>query len=75
LEPRFLKMNEEVTGRYREMIQGDNKRLFKLSIGDEEILLPKSVGDSVLRSRMQGNDVLTISRTKDLYEIRPALER
>lgn len=68
-------MNEEVTGRYREMIQGDNKRLFKLSIGDEEILLPKSVGDSVLRSRMQGNDVLTISRTKDLYEIRPALER
>jgi len=71
LEPRFLRMNEEVSGRYRDMIQGENKRMFQLSIGDEEILLPKSVGDSVLRSLNQGNYVLKISRTKDLYEIRP----
>jgi hypothetical protein len=71
LEPRFLNIGEEVSGRYHEMVRAANKMVFKLSIGDQEIYLPKDVGQSLLKSHLQGNERFKISRIKDLYEIKP----
>lgn len=72
---RILKVGEKVTGRYRDMTMGQSKKFFRLNIDDQEIYLPKDVGNSLLRSRQQGNEVFTIARTVDVYEIRPAMER
>jgi hypothetical protein len=72
---RILKVGEKVTGRYRDMTMGQSKKFFRLNIDDQEIYLPKDVGNSLLRSRQQGDEVFTIARTVDVYEIRPAMER
>ena len=48
--------------------------VFRVWIDDQEIYLPKSVGDSLLKSHQKGNDVFTILRTEDVYEIKPVME-
>ncbi len=72
---RILKVGEEVTGKYSDMTMGRSKKFFKLSIDDQEIYLPKDVGNSLLKSRRMGNEVFTISRTFDVYVIRPMASR
>ncbi len=70
---RILKVGEKVSGRYRNMTMGESKKFFKLDIDDQEIYLPKDVGNSLLRSRRMGNEEFTISRTFDVYEILPLM--
>jgi hypothetical protein len=74
MDARVLRKGEKVTGRYKEMQLGLSKKFFKLFIGDQEIYLPKDVGASLLKSREKGNEVFTIRRTNELYEIVPVLE-
>jgi len=71
LKPRFLKVGEEITGKYHNMYLGENKRLFRLHIGDEQIYLPRDVGISFRKFFGQGNDVFTIARNLFVYEIKP----
>lgn len=68
---RILKVGETVSGRCREMTLGQSKKFFRLNIDDQEIYLPKDVGNSLLKSRQMGNEEFTISRTVDVYEILP----
>lgn len=70
---RILKVGEKVTGRYRDMTMGQSKKFFRLNIDDQEIYLPKDVGNSLLKSRQKGDEMFTIARTVDVYEIRPAM--
>jgi hypothetical protein len=74
MDARVLRKGEKVTGRYREMHLGSSKKFFRLFIGDQEIYLPKDVGASLLKKREKGNEVFTIRRTNELYEIMPVLE-
>ncbi len=66
---RIMKVGEKVTGRYRDMTMGQSKKFFRLNIDDQEIYLPKDVGNSLLKSRQKGDEVFTIARTVDVYEI------
>jgi len=70
---RILKVGEKVTGRYRDMTMGQSKKFFRLNIDDQEIYLPKDVGNSLLKRRQEGNEEFTIARTVDVYEIRPMM--
>jgi hypothetical protein len=74
MDARVLRKGEKITGRYKEMQLGSSKKFFRLLIGDQEIYLPKDVGTSLLKSREKGNEVFTIRRTNELYEIVPVLE-
>lgn len=71
--PRILKVGERISGKYHGMTLDPDKRSFSLSLGDNEIYLPKDVGNSLLKRYQQGHDMFTISRTIDVYEIRPEL--
>lgn len=71
---RILKVGEKVTGRYKDMEMGQSKKFFRVKIDDQEIYLPKDVGNSLLKSRQQGNEAFTISRTVDVYEIKPMMK-
>ena len=66
---RILKVGEKVTGRYTDMTMGQSKKFFRLNIDDQEIYLPKDVGNSLLKSRQKGDEMFTIARTVDVYEI------
>ncbi len=70
---RILKVGEKVTGRCGNMTMGQSKKFFKLNIDDQEIYLPKDVGNSLLKRRQEGNEEFTIARTVDVYEIRPTM--
>lgn len=72
---RILKVGEKVTGRCGSITLGQSKKFFKLSIGDQEIYLPKDVGNSLLKRRQEGSEVFTIARTIDVYEIMPMIGR
>jgi hypothetical protein len=74
VQAKILRKGEGVTGRYRNMELGQSKKFFRVWIDDREIYLPKSVGDSLLKSHQKGNDVFTILRTEDVYEIKPVAE-
>jgi hypothetical protein len=73
MEARVLMIGEKISGKYQSMTLDPNKRSFRLSLGDHEIYLPKDVGNSLLKRYQQGIDTFTISRTIDVYEIRPEL--
>ncbi len=70
---KILKVGEKVTGLCRDITLGQSKKFFKLNIGDREIYLPKDVGNSLLKRRQEGNEVFTIARTIDVYEIMPMM--
>lgn len=74
MNPRILEAGEEITGRYSDITLGKSKKFFLLRVGDDEIFLPKHVGDSVLKSYIKGHDEFTIYRTKDVYEIKPIMK-
>jgi hypothetical protein len=74
VQAKILRKGEGITGRYMNMELGQSKKFFRVWIGDQEIYLPKSVGDSLLKSHQKGNEVFTIHRTEDVYEIRPVAE-
>jgi len=73
MEPRILKIGEKVTGRYRDMEMGKSRKFFRVKLDNEEFYLPKDVGNSLLVSHQKGNDLFTIQRQLDVYEIRPIL--
>ena len=73
MEPRILKIGEKVTGRYRDMEMGKSRKFFRVKLDNEEFYLPKDVGNSLLVSHEKGNDLFTIQRQLDVYEIRPIL--
>ncbi|MEI6103150.1 MAG: hypothetical protein WCP70_04325 [Methanothrix sp.] len=73
MEPRILKIGEKVTGRYRDMEMGKSRKFFRVKLDNEEFYLPKDVGNSLLVSHQKGNDIFTIQRQLDVYEIRPLL--
>ena len=73
MEPRILKIGEKVTGRYRDMEMGKSRKFFRVKLDNEEFYLPKDVGNSLLVSHQKGNDLFTIHRQLDVYEIRPIL--
>jgi hypothetical protein len=73
MEPRILKIGEKVTGRYRDMEMGESRKFFRVKLDNEEFYLPKDVGNSLLMSHQKGNDLFTIQRQLDVYEIRPIL--
>ena len=73
MEPRILKIGEKVTGRYRDMEMGKSRKFFRVKLDNEEFYLPKDVGNSLLVSHEKGNDLFTIQRQLDVYEIRPLL--
>jgi hypothetical protein len=75
VNPRILKVGEKVTGKYSDMALGQSKKFYQLKIGNEKIYLPKDVGNSVLKSRLEGYNEFTITRTYDVYEIKPLLNR
>ncbi|MDM7938735.1 MAG: hypothetical protein QUS07_00135 [Methanothrix sp.] len=72
--PRILKIGEKVSGRYRDMEMGRSKKSFLVRLDNEEFLLPKDVGNSLMESRRKGYDVFTIQRRLDVYEIRPVVK-
>ena len=74
MNPRILKVGEKVTGKYKDMALGQSKKFFQLKIGNEEIYLPKDVGNSVLKSHLKGYNEFTITRTYDVYEIEPLIK-
>jgi len=74
MEPRILKVGEKVSGKYKDMQMGQNKKFFKVWIGDEEFYLPKDVGASLLKSHRRGYETFTIRRALDVYEITPIAE-
>ncbi|MDQ1283390.1 MAG: hypothetical protein QG666_1182 [Euryarchaeota archaeon] len=71
MEPRILKIGEKVSGRYRDMELGKSRKFFRVKLDDEEFYLPKDVGTTLLTSHQKGNDIFTIQRQLDVYEIRP----
>jgi len=71
MEPRILKIGEKVSGRYRDMELGKSRKFFRVRLDDEEFYLPKDVGTTLLTSHQKGNDMFTIQRQLDVYEIRP----
>lgn len=71
MEPRILKIGEKVTGRYSGMEMGESQKFFRVKLGIEEFYLPKDVGNSLLKSHQMGNEMFTIQRQLDVYEIRP----
>ncbi len=71
MQPRVLKIGEKVTGKYRDMEMGKSRKFFRVKLDDEEFYLPKDVGNSLLASRQKGNEIFTIQRQLDVYEIRP----
>ena len=71
MEPRILKIGEKVSGRYRDMELGRSRKFFRVRLDDEEFYLPKDVGTTLLTSHQKGNDIFTIQRQLDVYEIRP----
>jgi hypothetical protein len=71
MEPRILKDGEKVTGRYRNIEMGKSKRSFRVRLGNEVFYLPKNVGDSLQKSHQKGNEMFTIQRRLDVYEIMP----
>jgi hypothetical protein len=73
MEPRILNIGEKVTGRYRDMEMGKSRKFFRVKLDNEEFYLPKDVGNSLLVSHQKGNDLFTIQRQLDVYEIRPLL--
>ncbi len=73
MEPRILKIGEKVTGRYRDMEMGKSRKFFRVKLDSEEFYLPKDVGNSLLASHLKGNEMFTIQRQLDVYEIRPIL--
>jgi hypothetical protein len=75
VNPRILKVGEKVTGKYKDMALGPSKKFFQLKIGKEEIYLPKDVGNSVLKSRLKGDNEFIITRTYDVYEIKPLIKQ
>ncbi len=75
MNPRILKVGEKVTGKYKDLTLGPSKKFFHLTIGNEEIYLPKDVGNSVLKSRLKGHNQFTITRTYDVYEIKPLVKQ
>ena len=74
MNPRILKVGEKVTGKYKDIALGPSKKFFQLKIGNEKIYLPKDVGNSVLKSRLKGYNEFTITRTYDVYEIKPLIK-
>jgi len=74
MEPRILKIGEEVSGKYKDMQLGQNKKFFRVRIGNEEFYLPKDVGASLLKSHQRGYETFTIRRALDVYEITPIAE-
>jgi hypothetical protein len=73
MEPRILNIGEKVTGRYRDMEMGKSQKFYRVKLDNEEFYLPKDVGNSLLQSHEKGNDIFTIQRQLDVYEIRPIL--
>jgi hypothetical protein len=73
MEPRILNIGEKVTGRYRDMEMGKSRKFYRVKLDNEEFYLPKDVGNSLLQSHEKGNDIFTIQRQLDVYEIRPIL--
>lgn len=71
MEPRILKIGEKVTGRYQDMEMGKSRKFFRVKLDNEEFYLPKDVGNSLLKSHQMGNEMFTIQRQLDVYEIRP----
>lgn len=71
MQPRVLKISEKVTGKYRDMEMGKSRKFFRVRLDNEEFYLPKDVGNSLLASRQKGNEIFTIQRQLDVYEIRP----
>ena len=71
MEPRILKIGEKITGRYSSMEMGKSQKFFRVKLGSEEFYLPKDVGNSLLKSHQMGNEMFTIQRQLDVYEIRP----
>lgn len=71
MQPRVLKIGEKVTGKYRDMEMGKSRKFFRVKLDNEEFYLPKDVGNSLLASCQKGNEVFTIQRQLDVYEIRP----
>lgn len=71
MQPRVLKIGEKVTGKYRDMEMGKSRKFFRVKLDNEEFYLPKDVGNSLLASRQKGNEIFTICRQLDVYEIRP----
>ncbi len=71
MEPRILKIGEKVTGRYSSMEMGQSHKFFRVKLGSEEFYLPKDVGNSLLKSHEMGNQMFTIQRQLDVYEIKP----
>jgi septin family protein len=74
MNPRVLKVGEKVTGKYNDMVLGQSKKFYRLKIGNEDIYLPKDVGNSVLKSHLEGYNEFTITRTYDVYEIKPLIK-
>jgi hypothetical protein len=74
MEPRILRIGEEVTGKCKDMKMGRSKKFFQVKLGEDEFYLPKDVGSSLLKSREKGYEVFTIHRTWDVYEIKPVAE-
>lgn len=72
---RILKVGESISGKYGGMTLDPNKKSFMLSLGSNEIYLPKDVGNSLLKKYEQGHDMFTIYRTIDVYEITPESRR
>ena len=73
MEPRILKVGEKVTGRYSGMELGESRKFFRVKLGEEEFYLPKDVGNSLLKSHQKGNQLFTIQRQLDVYEIKPLI--
>jgi hypothetical protein len=53
------------------MEMGKSRKFFRVKLDNEEFYLPKDVGNSLLVSHQKGNDLFTIQRQLDVYEIRP----
>jgi len=69
--PRILKVGEKVSGHYKDMEMGNSRKSFLVRLDDEEIFLPKDVGNSLLESHRKGYDKFSIQRQLDVYEIKP----
>ena len=73
MEPRILRVGEKVTGRYSGMELGESRKFFWVKLGEEEFYLPKDVRNSLLKSHQMGNQLFTIQRQLDVYEIKPLI--
>ena len=73
MEPRILRVGEKVTGRYSGMELGKSRKFFWVKPGEEEFYLSKDVGNSLLKCHQMGNQLFTIQRQLDVYEIKPLI--